>query len=438
MIGTALGVVLTASMMTKAVAQDGKITLYGEAPKHAASGSVWNFNFEDPKTGRIIARQEGKVVVKDGKYFAEVDAKGLNSGVLYSVNVTSEKGDELAPVAFVTLQGSTPGTAETGNINVTGTVIAGKFAAGNGPSMPYLVNGNTTTATGGVFGQSASNGVRGVTLSTDGAVAGGSFKASTPNGYGVYSLNTATSGNANAGYFKSSSGTGTALVGINDGLGPIGQRFGVLGEASTEFLFNDFSAGVKGVINNNAPGTVFALGVHGVHQGTSSILGFGLYATGNSGASGTKSFLIDHPGDPANKLLMHYSAEGAEPLLIYSGTATLDASGNATVNLPSYWSTINKDPRYQLTAVGAAMPNLHVGSEVKNNQFRIAGGAAKAKVTWTVTGTRNDPYVQRQGVKDVIQKPASMTGKYFHPELYGEPESKGYSYSGATSTAPPQ
>lgn len=424
--GAALGVVLTASLLTKASAQSGTMTLYGEAPKDAKTGSQWTFKFADPKTGSTVAERKGSITVQNGRYLADVDAKDLDPNKVYSLSVAGEAGETLAPVTFVTLQGTTPGVAESGNINVTGTIIAGKIQTGNGGSWPYLINGHTTTTTGGVFGASAANGIRGVTTDTTGGFAGGSFKANNGTSYGIYSLNSAISGDAYAGYFRSASSTGTAIYGSADSFDLIGTRFGVQGYARTGII-NNGSAGVRGTVQTDFIGATLNAGVIGVYQGIPQPMAYGVFATGDSGASGLKTFLIDMPSDPENRLLRHYSAEGAEPLLIYSGTAVLDASGTATVSLPSYWSTINKDPRYQLTAVGAAMPNLHVAMEVKNNQFRIAGGVAKMKVTWTVTGTRNDPYVRQAGIQDIAEKPASMRGKYFHPSLYGQPESKAYS-----------
>src|ERR1700692_348210 len=74
---------------------------------------------------------------------------------------------------------------------------------------------------------------------------------------------------------------------------------------------------------------------------------YGVFSNGNFGASGTKSFRIDHPSDPLHKFLLHYCSEGPEPLNIYSGNVTTDARGAAWVQLPAYFAEINKEPRYQ-------------------------------------------------------------------------------------------
>ena len=104
-----------------------------------------------------------------------------------------------------------------------------------------------------------------------------------------------------------------------------------------------------------------------------------------SKASG--SFTIDHPLDPYNKILNHYFIEGPEMLNIYRGSVTLDASGRAEVQLPDYFSALNRNPHIQLTGVGTY--EIYVAEEIKNNRF-VIGGKPGTKVYWLVTGERQD------------------------------------------------
>ncbi len=104
-----------------------------------------------------------------------------------------------------------------------------------------------------------------------------------------------------------------------------------------------------------------------------------------SKASGT--FTIDHPLNPAGKILNHYFIEGPEMLNIYRGSVRLDASGRAEVNLPDYFEALNRDPMVQLTGVGTH--EIHVAEDVVGNHFAI-GGKPGAKVYWQVTGERKD------------------------------------------------
>jgi hypothetical protein len=66
-----------------------------------------------------------------------------------------------------------------------------------------------------------------------------------------------------------------------------------------------------------------------------------------------------------------------------------------------------------------------VAEEVTDNHFRIAGGLPGLKVCWTVTATRNDPWVQAHGAPVEVEKDQTSKGRYLHPELFGQPPAKG-------------
>src|SRR4029079_2021788 len=111
--------------------------------------------------------------------------------------------------------------------------------------------------------------------------------------------------------------------------------------------------------------------------------------TGNLSRGGG-SFKIDHPLDPENKYLYHSFVESPDMKNIYDGVVVLDADGEATVELPDWFDALNRDFRYQLTAMGEAAPGLYVAAEVADNHFGIAGGAPGMKVSWQLTGVRQD------------------------------------------------
>ncbi|MBI2675799.1 MAG: hypothetical protein HYX24_05040 [Candidatus Aenigmarchaeota archaeon] len=164
-------------------------------------------------------------------------------------------------------------------------------------------------------------------------------------------------------------------------------------------------------------------GVYGTSSGS-----YAGYFNGTGYFSGylTKSgggFTIDHPLNPENKYLNHSFVESPEMQNIYNGIATLDSKGEAWVELPSYFEALNKDFRYQLTPIGAPMPNLYIAQEVKDNRFQIAGGVSGKKVSWQVTGARRDPWALAN-VKPVEElKPEKERGYYMHPKEYGKPDS---------------
>ena len=116
-------------------------------------------------------------------------------------------------------------------------------------------------------------------------------------------------------------------------------------------------------------------------------------------------FSIDHPLDPARKVLNHACVESPEYKTFYDGVATLDRRGQATVRLPRWFDALNHELRYQLTAIGAAAPELHVAREAKAGSFAIAGGAPGQRVSWQVTGVRRDKWAKAHPI--TVEQPRS-------------------------------
>ena len=110
---------------------------------------------------------------------------------------------------------------------------------------------------------------------------------------------------------------------------------------------------------------------------------------------------------------------------VYNGNVTLDENGRAVVELPEYFEALNQDFRYQLTAIGAPGPNLYIAEEISENRFKIAGGKAGLKVSWQVTGVRQDAYAVANRIQVEEDKPDQERGYYLHPKAYGLPEEKG-------------
>jgi hypothetical protein len=132
-------------------------------------------------------------------------------------------------------------------------------------------------------------------------------------------------------------------------------------------------------------------------------------------------FLIDHPLDPANKYLQHSFVESPEMKNVYDGVVTLDQDGQGWVELPDWFEALNEDFRYQLTAMGAPAPNLHVAHKIQHHRFKVAGGEPGMEVSWQVTGIRKDPWAQANRGPAEFEKPDSEKGYYLTPELYGLP-----------------
>jgi hypothetical protein len=138
---------------------------------------------------------------------------------------------------------------------------------------------------------------------------------------------------------------------------------------------------------------------------------------GNLNVSGHKNFRIDDPLDPAGKYLFHSSIESSEMIDIYSGNIVTDAQGEAVVQLPDWFQALNTDFRYQLTVIGDFAQAV-IASEVHDNRFGIRTDKPGVKVSWQVTGVRQDPYAKANPLVVEQDKPEGERGHYLHPELY--------------------
>jgi hypothetical protein len=112
---------------------------------------------------------------------------------------------------------------------------------------------------------------------------------------------------------------------------------------------------------------------------------------------------------------------------IYDGIVTLNANGEAVVQMPDYFEALNINYRYQLTALGNYAP-LFVKTKIKDRKFVIASGNgakdAGLEVSWQVTGNRNDAFIRKNPIVVEEEKGTGTAstykkGEYIHPEAWG-------------------
>jgi hypothetical protein len=289
----------------------------------------------------------------------------------------------------VGVAGYTSGT-ETGE-NVIG--VWG-FSLGNAPPEEHAK---------GVYGQVTAEGGQAVAGSancgSDSCVNYGGWFESLSGGYGVHAETMSSSVQVAEGPAGLEGEGGTAVRGVST----VSGGNGVIGIANDTFAY-----GVYGESD---------IGHAGHFEGYVLI-------NGDLGVTGDKNFVIDHPLDPANKYLAHSCVESDERLNTYTGNVTLDATGEAWVQLPDWFEAVNTDFRYQLTCVGGFAP-VYVAREVHENKFKIAGGSTGMRVSWTVTAVRNDPSARNAAFAVEREKPEHERGYYLRPELYGHGKNKG-------------
>jgi hypothetical protein len=325
----------------------------------------------------------------------------------------------------------------------------------------------------GVFGQSDNTGVYGDSFNGRGVLAnsfnGIGLHGFSFNGKGVYGESRGSAGVRGVGRQYGLFGTS------DDGEGVRGEsrtRYGIRGISYSHFGIRGSSFWRDGVYGDSVAGSgvsgssTYGKGVYGESFGSGdgvrgiSDSGNGLYGKSNIGNAahldgnviitgslqkGGGSFKIDHPLDPANKYLSHSFVESSDMKNVYDGVIALDNKGEAKIELPDWFGALNKDFRYQLTAIGAPGSNLHIAEEISDtttkhssydeysgdgnhvSRFKIAGGTSGMKVSWQVTGIRKDPWANTHRIQVEEDKPDKERGYYMYPDLYGQPIENGIS-----------
>jgi hypothetical protein len=217
------------------------------------------------------------------------------------------------------------------------------------------------------------------------------------------------------------------LIGLANQSG--GVNVGVLGDSEG----GTSSFGVAGA---GYGGTSYNIGVYGA-DGTSASSNYAGYFYGDVYVNGTLSkgggsFKIDHPQDPANKFLIHSFVESPDMMNIYNGNVVTDAQGIALVELPEYFDALNIEFRYQLTVIGEFAQAI-VKEEISANQFTIQTDKPNVKVSWQVTGIRNDAWAQENRIEVEVDKPVHEKGLYLHPELFGKSADMGMKVTGSSN-----
>ena len=92
--------------------------------------------------------------------------------------------------------------------------------------------------------------------------------------------------------------------------------------------------------------------------------------------------------------LNHSFIESPQRRNLYDGVSELGEDGSAWVELLEWFEELNRDFRYQLTAIGSPAPELHVAEEISEKRFKIAGGERGRRVSWQVTGVRKDRWAE--------------------------------------------
>ncbi len=386
------------------------------------------------------------ISVTDGLFSAEVDF-GNN---VYSTTANRFIELRVRPAGTPTLTTLTPRK----QINTVPYAIRSQFADfatsastvdfpisesidASGPLL-RLVNNHPSGM--GIIGQGTNRGLSGI---------GGIPDAGTPS----VQAQTGVSGFSNIVGVQGSSLAGTGVVGASaTGIGVVGTSATGTGGRFESASASNFASALLGIFDATIPGT-FSAAVRGQHKGTGALgvgvygshdgAGWGIYGTSASGFAGFfdgdvhtagtlsksgGSFKIDHPQDPENMYLSHSFVESPDMKNIYDGVIILNQFGQATITLPSYFNALNQTFRYQLTTIGGYAP-VYIAAEIESspdaNSFAIAGGTPNLKVSWQVTGIRQDAWANQNRIPIEEYKEPQNKGKYLNPAAFNQPKEKG-------------
>ncbi len=307
------------SMRTRSV-EDGSITNSSIAPGQVVKG------LNNLKDNVNIVGDSNVNITTSGSTIT-ISASGGGGGTVTEVNTGS--GLTGGPI-------NTTGTIRIPNSGVTNSHLADNSVDDSKISFPF----SKTKTSGGILFSIINNG-SGVGISGLGNSKGVWGETPSTSGYGVYGLATSTSGSNYGVYGLSSSSTGTGVYGKG--------FFGLWGNSNN----SNSSLGLIATTSGNK--------VAELHGNTDVYGNLSKYG-GN--------FEIDHPLDPANKILRHSFVESPDMMNVYNGNVTTDASGFVNVQLPDYFEALNKDFRYQLTVVGQFAQAI-ISQEIQKNIFTI-------------------------------------------------------------------
>jgi hypothetical protein len=275
----------------------------------------------------------------------------------------------------------------------------------------------TTTSTNGVAlsvetpGGYAGSAIeaRNTGVNTSGTNSGEAIAAynTRPSGIGITCENTSTTGTATGIVSRTHTETGATycMSGYNDGDGSGGantnQIIAVRGEC-----YSQSAHGVEGRAHGQrtTKSSVLA-GVFGV---VTTTFGYGVYSSGELGASGTKSFLQPHPEDPARMIQFH-CLEGNESGTYFRGTGRIE-NGRAELVIPEEWRLVTDEASItvQLTPVGA--PALLCVLEQSRERI-VVGSTSDVRFHYHVHGVR----------RGFVEYEPYLPNSAFQPEQRGVP-----------------
>jgi len=298
------------------------------------------------------------------------------SNIAVSALTSAVVGGTVVFVNYVELQPSSPGTAQSGHINVTGTVQAGTVKVGTGPAGGSIAVDRATIGNA-LYARSQGTGVFGQSLSPTGTGYGGYFVSNSSGGRAVFGDSLGTGGNAIGGMFQAGSATGQggwgrALSTAGNG-SPVGVRGSSSSTVGTGVLGESPGVAVMGNASGSGTGGKFQ-GAIAVDALTSSPQGTAVQASapdpgGRAIAVASGDVMKDYGAGYARMVPIAYgTVDGTGAVQSGSGnfTVTKTATGTYQVHINDFTYVAQT-----FTTVGSALGNTF-GATSLNGDMVVA------------------------------------------------------------------
>jgi hypothetical protein len=109
---------------------------------------------------------------------------------------------------------------------------------------------------------------------------------------------------------------------------------------------------------------------------------------------------------------------------IYNGTVTTDANGEAEVTMPDWFRGAQTATSATNSPASAHSPGRWWPKRSAAITFKIKTSLPQVKISWQVTGIRQDAWAQQNRIPVEEVKPAKERGSYLHPTAFGQPEER--------------
>jgi hypothetical protein len=364
----------------------------------------------------VVAGVSGTDLIIDiNGYFAPTPATGTNYFSVINSGLYAIYGETSNPGAFAAgvygratagpaqgVFGETLSTAD-GSVGVFGRATP---SVGNNAGVAGQTN-SATDGAAGVFGTASAT--TGQTIGV-----GGATRSTTDNASGVFGNAKGASGATHGVFGQTLSSTDRTTGVLGQAKSTTGQVIGVAGTSAS--LSNGW--GVAGGLVD-AGGNLTVYGVLGSATGVAAdVTGppWGVFAFGNSGATGSKHFVEPHATDPS-KVILYSSLEGREVGTYFRGTSRI-VNHQAVIEVPEDFRMVTDEEglTVQLTPVGD-LATLAVVSQDLNH---IAVKASKdVTFHYLVQGVRRafkDLQPVRIGYEFVPRSPADTPQPFLTPE----------------------